>query len=96
MLLAPACIGDGFARLAQLVILLGTRAAAGGRAALLLTPARGRLLEPCPPSGEVRGRCRIGVLLDMELRGGAAIVDPRHLPREPAEIGGGLGRDING
>ena len=33
------------------------------------------------------------VFLRMKLRGRAAIVDPCHLPGEPAEIGRGLGRD---
>ena len=39
-------------------------------------------------------RCsRLRVLLRMELRGGTAIIHPRHLPGEPAEIGSRLGCD---
>ena len=58
-----------------------------------LAASRGGFLDLGAAFGEIGWRPRLRVLLDMELRGRAAIVDPRHLPGEAAEIARRLGRD---
>ena len=58
-----------------------------------LPASGGGFLDLRAPRGEIDRRPRFWVLLCMELRGCAAIVDPGHLPGEPAEIGSRLGRD---
>ena len=93
-LLTPHRIGDGIAGLLQFFIfLLPTRGRSSFRRRLGLPASCCGFLDPRAPLAKIGRRRRLGVVLCVELRGGAAIIDARHLPRQLAEVARRLGCD---
>src|ERR1700736_5077591 len=78
LLVSPG-LGNGFAGLPEIVILAALMGCTFLGTACVLPPPCRVFPDLRPPFGQARCRFRLGVQGRMELRSGAAVVDPRHL-----------------